>query len=171
MNDTQTPDGESRLDRARREMREKKDDTAPSAVPLHKLATGMMHVNAQNAPTETPTDLIKEAVEKNKLMIGKGPQQVQSATGKVAPSKPAKDDLELPKLPPPPNIVIDGHEFVRTNIPQLDAVTVLMYIVAEVLSDDPRIASILKQLEFKFPDNAGNIIYPKPEQPKPTENK
>lgn len=164
MSEEQQPK-ETKLDQIRREMKDKKDESTPPA--LHKLASGMMHVNAQNAPIETPTDLIKEAVEKNKLLIGKGPQQVASA-GKP---QPKTGDIELPSIPPPPNIVIDGHEFVRTNIPQLDAVTVLMYIVAQVLSDDPRIASILKQLEFKFPDNAGNLIYPKPEQPKPTDNR
>lgn len=149
---------ETRLDQARKEMKDKPDTSVQPPRIIHKLAEGMMTKNAQQQPTDTPTDLIKEQIDKNKLLVGKGPQQVQAAP-KVAGTK---EDLTLPALPPPPNIVIDGHEFKRSNIPHLDAITIIMYIVGEVLSDDPRIESILKQVQFQFPDNAGNLIFPKP---------
>ena len=72
-------------------------------------------------------------------------------------------DAALPQIPP---IVIDGYELPRTNIPQMDALTVLMYIMAQELSNNPRIKSIFDQIQFKFQDAKGNVIFPKPQQPK-----
>lgn len=130
----------------------------PSEDPLFKLAVGMNQ--AMQKPTEKPMDLIQEQIDKNKLLIGKGPQEV------VADKSGEKSkDIKLPDVQDMvPPIVIDGHKFRRTNVPTMDALTVLMYIVSEVLADDERVADILRQVEFKFPDNDGNLIFPRKEK-------
>jgi hypothetical protein len=125
---------------------------------LFKLAAGLNR-SVPN-PTEKPLDLIKEQIEKNKLFVGKGEQKVV-ADGNVLNTEGVKD-FNLPDIKDMvPPIVIDGHKFRRTNIPTMDALTVLLYIVSTVLAkDDPRIADILEQVEFKLPDIEGNIIFP-----------
>ncbi len=127
----------------------------PSEDPLFKLAVGINA--AMQKPDEKPVDLIQEQIDKNKLLIGKGPQEVVSAPGTEKPK-----DINLPNVEDMvPPIIIDGHKFRRTNVPTLDALTVLMYIVSEVLSEDERVADILRQVEFRFPDNDGNLIFPR----------
>lgn len=158
MNDDQTR--ESKLDQIRREIKargEQKPEASTNII--HNLADAMRR-KAENV-LETPADLIKEQIEKNKLLIGKGPQQVAAAGKK-------KDDIELPPPPPIPPIIIDGHEFHVSNNQYLDAVLVLMYILAEVLSDNPRVTDILNQFKFSFSDNKGNRIFPKAPKTKKT---
>jgi hypothetical protein len=150
---------ETKLDQIRREMKEKASDIPETAKIIHNLADAMIKRTPQ--PTDTPADLIKEQVEKGGLLAGRNPNTVVQA------ASPKKDGVELPRLNQLPPILIDGHEFKRTNIPHLDAITVIMYIVGEVLSDDPRIKDILRQIEFTFPDANGKLVYPKQSKRQP----
>jgi len=154
MNEIEQPK-ETKLDKIKKEMKAKASDTPenPTSQIIHKLADGMTKMTPQ--PMDSPTDLIKEQIEKSKFLPGRSPNQVVTA------AKNEKDGVELPRLNPLPPIVIDGHEFKRTNVPTLDAITVLMYIVSKVLSNNPRIDSILRQVQFQFPDNSGVFVYPR----------
>lgn len=155
MNENEQPK-ETKLDQIKKAMANEEIKTDPGATKVFNLAANLSKTVPN--PTETPTDLIKEQIEKGKLLVGKGRLEVQPNT-----ERPKEDKKvgELPPLPELPPIVIDGHEFRRTNIPHLDAMTVMMYIFSELAETNPTIASILDQVKFSFPDNAGNLIYPR----------
>lgn len=148
---------ETKLDQIKKAMADAEVTADPGASKVFNIAANIS--KSMPTPGDTPTDLIKEQVEKGKLLVGKGRLEVQPNTERLVEEK--KKDAELPPLPPLPPIVIDGHEFRRTNIPHLDAMTVMMYIMSELAETNSKIASILDQVKFQFPDNAGNLIYPR----------
>lgn len=96
-----------------------------------------------------PTDLIMDKARQSGVMPGR-PRTVGDKLNL---------DAALPQIPP---IEIDGYKLPRTNIPQMDALTVLMFLMATEFSKNPRIKSVLDQIGFRFPDINGNLIYPKP---------
>lgn len=143
---------ETRLDRIIKEMQKKEIKENPEERIVHKLAEGISRNVPQ--PNETPTDLIMEQAEKNKLLIGKGPQQIQAAS-----ATPSSDKVDLPSMPVPV-ITIDGHEFRAWNHPQMDAVTVLMYLMVSLFADNKDVQRILGSINFEWKDKNGKKIYP-----------
>lgn len=110
--------------------------------------------------TASVQDLIMEQAKKAGVLPGRQAPQVRSA-GQVGDK--LNLDAALPKIPP---IEINGYQFPRTNIPQMDALTVLMVILATEFSRNKRIRSILDQIQFTFADLNGNILYPPQRQEK-----
>lgn len=99
-----------------------------------------------------PTDLIMDKAKEAGVLPGRRSPQVKAVGDKL------NLDAALPQIPP---IIVDGYKLQRTNIPHLDALTVIMYIVATEFANSPRIRSILDQIKFQFADLEGNQIYPK----------
>lgn len=100
-----------------------------------------------------PTDLIMEKAKEAGVMPGR-------PKAKVVGDK-LNLDAALPQIPP---LEIDGYKLNRTNIPHLDALTVVMYILATEFSKNPRVREVLDQINFQFSDLEGKRIYPQPVQ-------
>jgi hypothetical protein len=108
-------------------------------------------------------DLIMEQAKKAGVMPGgKSMPHVRSA---AQVGDKLNLDSALPKIPP---IEINGHELPRTNIPQMDALTVIMFLLATEFSRNKRIRSILDQIQFSFADMNGNKLYPPPHKTRQT---
>lgn len=102
-----------------------------------------------------PTDLIMNKAKEAGVIPGR-------PTPKVVGDK-LNLDAALPEIPP---LEIDGFKLNRTNIPHLDALTVVMYLLATEFANNARVRDVLDQINFQFVDLTGKRIYPKPVQNK-----
>lgn len=98
---------------------------------------------------KSPTDLIMEKAKESGVLPGR--QRPKMVGDKL------NLDAALPTIPP---LEIDGYKLQRTNIPHMDALTVVMYILATEFADNPRIKAVLDQINFNFHDLEGKVIYP-----------
>lgn len=112
-------------------------------------------------------DLAREQVRKGGLSRGK---QVVMSEEEVNAAREGKLNPNGQQGQQKPTVRIDGYDLPITNIPTIDAVTIMMYVFSTVFSKNPEVESILKQSGFKFPDANGNIIYP-PQKAKKTKKR
>lgn len=99
-----------------------------------------------------PTDLIMEKAKQSGILPGR--------------QRPVGDKLDFDKaLPPIAPLEVNGFKLQRTNIPQMDALTVLMFIMATEFAKNPKIRRILNQIQFQFKDLEGRSIFPVLDEP------
>ncbi len=99
---------------------------------------------------KNPTDLIMEKAKDAGVIPGRQRPVVGSKLNL---------DAALPQIAP---LEIDGFKLQRTNIPHMDALTVVMYVLATEFADNPRVRGILNQINFQFKDLEGKVIFPQP---------
>lgn len=119
---------------------------------IHNLAKGMVR-NFKN-PEYEPGQLAMEQMMK---MRKNGNHVVQ-----------AQEETKNEEAPP---FIVEGHKLPLSPSHISNAVILMMYIFATVLSKNKRIKKILDEANFNFADADGNQIYPKPKKRKKRKNK